>query len=131
MTSITMAVLLCVLVVYCWKRNRRLEYKYMKLVRHKVAAAPSAASSHKETPVDDGGAGCDTELAAAESCALDDGEEDDGEEVSVTVPIKGYGLINKIRSMAMTKVCTSHLVRLHIEFVPRRSLYFISIFFAE
>jgi len=26
MGSITLAFLLCVMVVYCWKRNRRLEY---------------------------------------------------------------------------------------------------------
>ena len=34
MGSITLALLLCVMVVYCWKHNRRLEYKNMKLIRH-------------------------------------------------------------------------------------------------
>lgn len=46
---------------------------------------------------------CDSELAAAESCALDDDEEEE-EEVSVTVPMKSFGLVNKIRSMTSSKV---------------------------
>lgn len=116
MASMTLAVLLCVTVAYCWKRNRRLEYKYMKLIHREPPtgtsstslASASAASLTKE-PVDadasddaDDSAECETPLAAAESCALDDGEEED--EVSITVPIKGYGLINKIRSMTSSKV---------------------------
>lgn len=90
MGSITVALLLCLTVFYCWKRNRRLEYKYMKLARNR------AAPSEKEQPE------CETDLTAAESCALDDDEEED--DVSVTVPVKNYGLVNKIRSMANAKV---------------------------
>lgn len=42
-------------------------------------------------------------MAAAESCALDDDEEEE-DEVSVTVPMKSFGLVNKIRSMTAYKV---------------------------
>ena len=100
MGSITLALLLCVMVVYCWKRNRRLEYKYMKLIRHKPI--PTSAPEGEKEQLDVDSVECETEMAAAESCALDDGEEE--EEVSITVPIKGYGLINKIRSMTAGKV---------------------------
>jgi len=89
MGSITVALLLCLTVFYCWKRNRRLEYKYMKLARN------HAVPTEKEQPE------CETDLTAAESCALDDDEDED--DVSVTVPIKSYGLVNKIRSMANAK----------------------------
>jgi len=47
-------------VVYCWMRNKTLEYKYMKLVE----------SSGNRGRYGD-------ELPAAETCALDEGEEDD------------------------------------------------------
>ena len=44
-------------------------------------------------------------MAAAESCALDDDEEEEeDDEVSVTVPMKSFGLVNKIRSMTAYKV---------------------------
>jgi len=90
MGSIAVALLLCLTVFYCWKRNRRLEYKYMKLARNR------AAPCEKEQPDE-----CETNLTAAESCALDDDEDED--DISVTVPVKNYGLVNKIRSMANPK----------------------------
>ena len=75
MGSITLALLLCVMVVYCWKRNRRLEYKYMKLIRHKPI--PTSAPEGEKEQLDVDSVECETEMAAAESCALDDGEEEE------------------------------------------------------
>lgn len=117
------AVLLCLIVFFCWKRNRRLEYKYSRLARQSSAgrtvhssssntltSATSASGASKESIECD-----EADLVAAESCALDDDEEDeeengarDGRISSVTVPIiktgKSYGIVNKIRSMAASKV---------------------------
>ena len=54
---------------------------------------------------DSGDVDCETEMAAAESCAIDEDDEDEDEDqVSVTVPIKSFGLVNKIRSMTTAKV---------------------------
>ncbi|ESP03535.1 hypothetical protein LOTGIDRAFT_81462, partial [Lottia gigantea] len=55
--AVGVGLLLLVLLVYCWKRNKKLEYRYMKLV---------------ETA-----GGKDGELPAAESCGLDEGEDED------------------------------------------------------
>lgn len=60
---------------------------------------------NRTVPVEKEQSECETDLATAESCALDDDEEE--EEVSVTVPIKNYGLVNKIRSMTKAKVNNS------------------------
>lgn len=70
--------------------------------------------NHKDGP---GGAECDdmADLDAAESCALDEDEDEEEDDIrrvssSVTVPIiktaagKSFGLVNKIRSMAASKV---------------------------
>ena len=102
--SVTTALTLCLIVAYCWKRNRRLEFKYMKLARHKTPArtASSGGNSGADDDKELRDSECETEMTAAESCALDDGEDE--EEVSITVPIKSYGLINKIRSMTTAKV---------------------------
>ena len=112
------AALLCLIVFFCWKRNRRLEYKYSRLARHQsraggqsTASSASAGASSK-TEDEAGGADCDeVELAAAESCGLDDDDEDEYDQdcqVSVTVPIikagKSFGLVNKIRSITSSKV---------------------------
>ncbi|XP_071816008.1 endosome/lysosome-associated apoptosis and autophagy regulator 1-like isoform X2 [Apostichopus japonicus] len=51
---VTMAILMAVLIMFFWKRNRKLEYKYEKLI----------ASANGELP-------------AAETCALSEGEEED------------------------------------------------------
>ena len=54
---------------------------------------------------DSADADCETEMPAAESCALDEDDDDEEEDqVSVTVPIKSFGLVNKIRSMTTAKV---------------------------
>lgn len=102
------AVLLCLTVFACWKRNRRLEYKYCRLARQRASPSSNSLGSTllsdgKDNQEND----CDSDLAAAESCALDDDEEE--EEVSVTVPMKSFGLVNKIRSMTSSKVCIYHL----------------------
>lgn len=95
------ALLLCLTVFFCWKRNRRLEYKYSRLARQR--SAPSSNSAETSSSLKDNSNECETEMAAAESCALDDDEEED-DEVSVTVPMKSFGLVNKIRSMTAYKV---------------------------
>ncbi|KAJ8301946.1 hypothetical protein KUTeg_020933 [Tegillarca granosa] len=51
------AILLLGLIVYCWCQNKSLEYKYMKLVH-------------------DNGPNYDGELPGVDSCALEDGEEE-------------------------------------------------------
>lgn len=51
---VTMAILMAVLIIFFWKRNIKLEYKYQKLV----------ASANGELP-------------AAETCALSEGEDED------------------------------------------------------
>lgn len=77
-----MGILLFVLVVYFWKKNRKLEYKYMKLVQ-------SASSK-------------DGELPPAESCGIHDDEEDQFDSVEFRES-KGQLLLNKLRFMASTK----------------------------
>ena len=98
------AIILCLTVFICWKRNRRLEYKYSRLARQR--SIPSSSSGTDTTSsLKDNGNECETEMAAAESCALDDDEEEEeDDEVSVTVPMKSFGLVNKIRSMTAYKV---------------------------
>lgn len=54
--SVGLGVLLVALLFYCWKKNRKLEYKYMKLVQ---------SGSSKEG-----------ELPTAESCAIYDDDDD-------------------------------------------------------
>ncbi|KAK2719037.1 hypothetical protein QYM36_006154 [Artemia franciscana] len=85
--AITSALLLCLILLCVWKRTRRLEYKYMKLV----------ASAKPNTEQDDGlhDMDQDAELEAAESCALEEGED---EEVSITIPVRSAKILRKIRS---------------------------------
>ncbi|GAB6028023.1 hypothetical protein CHUAL_002249 [Chamberlinius hualienensis] len=80
------AFLLIILVFYFWKKNRKLEYKYMKMVQ---------SSSSK-----------DGDLPPAESCALHDDEEDqfDNEQF---LESKSKVLFSKLRSMAGPKEDTS------------------------
>lgn len=97
------AILLCLTVFICWKRNRRLEYKYSRLARQRSSTPCSSSGNETTSSLKDNGNECETELVAAESCALDD-DEDEEDEVSVTVPMKSFGLVNKIRSMTAYKV---------------------------
>lgn len=98
------AILLCLTVFICWKRNRRLEYKYSRLARQRSSGPGSNNCSETTSSLKENGNECETELAAAESCALDDDEDEEEDEVSVTVPMKSFGLVNKIRSMTAYKV---------------------------
>jgi hypothetical protein len=66
-------------MLYFWKKTQRLEYKYMKLVQ-------SAGGRDGES---------EAELAPAESCALDDGEE---EEIQFSQPLTA-GILNRIKAM--------------------------------
>jgi hypothetical protein len=77
-------ILMCILVIYCWKKNRKLEYKYMKLVH-------SGANSK------------DGELPAAETCALDEGEDEEQFDAVEFKESKGKKLFNKLKSMANKK----------------------------
>ncbi|XP_076341367.1 endosome/lysosome-associated apoptosis and autophagy regulator family member 2-like isoform X1 [Tachypleus tridentatus] len=76
--TIFFGILLCALVLYFWKKNRKLEYRYMKLVQ---------SSSSKES-----------ELPSAESCAIDD-DDDDQYDNSVAFTDKGNGLLGKFRAI--------------------------------
>ncbi|KAK7063026.1 hypothetical protein SK128_018005 [Halocaridina rubra] len=75
LSTVCVALLLCLLLFCLWKKNQRLEYKYMKLV---------ASASSKDGLI---------ELPPAESCALDDGEEEDVQ-FSQNVP---RGILNKLK----------------------------------
>ncbi|CAL4108298.1 unnamed protein product [Meganyctiphanes norvegica] len=75
-TTASLAFLLCLFLYCMWKKNQRLEYKYMKLV---------ANSSSKDGVM---------ELPPAESCALDDGED---EEVQFS-NTPSRGLLNKFKN---------------------------------
>ncbi|XP_030628113.1 endosome/lysosome-associated apoptosis and autophagy regulator family member 2 [Chanos chanos] len=70
-----MAVLLIFLTCYFWKKNKRLEYKYSRLVM----------STNK-----------DCELPAADSCALDEGEENEDDVVYSNTP----SLLGKLKAIA-------------------------------
>lgn len=75
--SVALGLLLFTMVLYFWKKNRKLEYKYMKLVQ---------SSSPK-----------DGELPAAESCAIEDDDDDHFE--SMTFNEKGRGIFGKFRTI--------------------------------
>ncbi|XP_063598992.1 endosome/lysosome-associated apoptosis and autophagy regulator family member 2-like isoform X2 [Penaeus indicus] len=75
LSTVSMALMLCLLLFCLWKKNQRLEYKYMKLV---------ASASSKDGMM---------ELPPAESCALDDGEE---EEVQFTQNAP-RGILSKLK----------------------------------
>ena len=75
--SVALGLLPLVLVVYFWKKNRKLEFKYMKLVQ---------SSSSKEC-----------ELPAAESCGLDEDEEEHFD--SVAFSDKKKGILGKFRTI--------------------------------
>jgi len=77
--TVALALFLCGLMLYFWKKTQRLEYKYMKLVQ-------SAGGRDGES---------EAELAPAESCALDDGEE---EEIQFSQPLTA-GILNRIKAM--------------------------------
>ncbi|XP_049617154.1 endosome/lysosome-associated apoptosis and autophagy regulator family member 2 [Syngnathus scovelli] len=70
-----LAALLVVLTCYFWKKNKRLEYKYSRLVM----------SANKEC-----------ELPAADSCGLDEGEDPDDDTVYTRKP----SLLGKLRAIA-------------------------------
>ncbi|XP_078339498.1 endosome/lysosome-associated apoptosis and autophagy regulator family member 2-like [Crassostrea virginica] len=70
-------VLLFACVIYCWMRNRKLEYRYMKLVE---GSGPSY----------------DGELPGVDSCGLEDGEEEQFDSVSFS-ETKKKGLFSKLR----------------------------------
>ena len=74
---VILGIILLICVLYCWQRNKSLEYKYMKLV-------------HGNEPNYDG------ELPGVDSCALSDGEEDQFDSVQFKES-RGSKLLNKLR----------------------------------
>jgi hypothetical protein len=64
-------------MIHFWRKTQHLEYKYMKLVQ---------SSNNRE----------DVELPPAESCALDDGEEED---IQFSQPNK-QNLLYRFKTMA-------------------------------
>lgn len=70
------------LVIYCWKHNKKLEYKYMKLV----------AGS-------DGGKDGEMNLPAAETCALSDDDEDEHFDAVDFKETKGNQFFSKLKNM--------------------------------
>ncbi|KAL0968318.1 hypothetical protein UPYG_G00265270 [Umbra pygmaea] len=79
MIGVVTAALLVFLTCYFWKKNKRLEFKYSKLVM----------SSNKEC-----------ELPGADSCAVMEGEENDGEMEEEVVYSKKTSLIRKLKAIA-------------------------------
>ncbi|KAG1703654.1 Small G protein signaling modulator 3 [Nymphon striatum] len=76
---ICFGILLLLLVCYFWKKNRKLEYKYMKLIQ---------SNTDKEG-----------ELPIAESCGIEDDEYLEDEQYDNIEYNKGKGLLGKIRAM--------------------------------
>ncbi|KAB7497174.1 hypothetical protein Anas_02860 [Armadillidium nasatum] len=74
LSALSIAIMLCLLLFCLWKKNKKLEYKYMKLI---------ANTNSKDGLM---------ELPPAESCALDDGEDD---EVQFTQK-PPRGILNKL-----------------------------------
>ena len=74
---VILGIILLICVLYCWQRNKSLEYKYMKLV-------------HGNEPNYDG------ELPGVDSCALSDGEEEQFDSVQFKES-RGSKLLNKLR----------------------------------
>ncbi|CAD5110887.1 DgyrCDS252 [Dimorphilus gyrociliatus] len=70
-------ILLCSLLIYCWKKNRKLEYKYSKLIGKKGSNSDEA------------------EMPAPETCALDSSEEEEFDSVKI-VEGKGKRIFNKL-----------------------------------
>lgn len=70
-------VILFLCVIYCWMRNRKLEYKYMKLA-------------------EGSGPNYDGELPGVDSCGLEDGEDEQFDTVSFK-ETKKKGLFSKLR----------------------------------
>lgn len=88
--TVALALLLCSLMLYFWRRTQSLEYKYMKLVQ-------SSGGQDGETEGE-------VHLPPAESCALDDGEE---EEIQFNQPRPAAGLLNRLKAMT-AKVITTY-----------------------
>ncbi|XP_062607265.1 endosome/lysosome-associated apoptosis and autophagy regulator family member 2-like [Saccostrea cucullata] len=76
-SAVGVGILLFLCVIYCWCRNRKLEYKYMKLV-------------------EGSGPNYDGELPGVDSCALEDGEDEHFDTVSFS-ETKKKGLFSKLR----------------------------------
>uniref|UniRef100_A0AAY5KR10 MRH domain-containing protein n=1 Tax=Esox lucius TaxID=8010 RepID=A0AAY5KR10_ESOLU len=74
------AAVLLSITCYFWKKNKRLEYKYSKLVM----------SSNKEC-----------ELPGADSCAMMEGEENEGDMEDEVVYSKKISLIRKLKAIAL------------------------------
>ncbi|KAH8020510.1 hypothetical protein HPB51_002459 [Rhipicephalus microplus] len=107
--GVGLGVLLFGLLVYFWKKNRRLEYKYMKLVQ---------SSSGK-----------DGELPAAESCAIEEDEEDHFENGGYDAK-NNKGLLQKFRTVrigsgkaylsGLNAWAAHHVIILYAPLSPRR-----------
>lgn len=80
--ALSVGLLLLSLVVYCWKKNKKLEYKYMMLVENSAG---------------------EKELPAADTCALDDGEEEHFDVVDFPKDTKRKSLLKTIRSKIGSK----------------------------
>ncbi|KAK7486715.1 hypothetical protein BaRGS_00021999, partial [Batillaria attramentaria] len=72
--ALGVGLLLILLLIYCWSRNKKLEYKYSKLV--------------------ESAGGRDGELPGVESCGMEEGEEDDAVHFADSA---GPRLLQKIR----------------------------------
>ncbi|BFZ08340.1 hypothetical protein BsWGS_11379 [Bradybaena similaris] len=77
--SVGVAIILILLLIYCWSRNKKLEYKYMKLV---------------ETA-----GGQEGEMPAADTCGMEDDEED----VHFAEPGPSASFLGKIRNKLSSK----------------------------
>ncbi|XP_063436075.1 endosome/lysosome-associated apoptosis and autophagy regulator family member 2-like isoform X3 [Mytilus trossulus] len=80
---VALGLILLICVIYCWQRNKNLEYKYMKL-------------THQNEPTYDG------ELPGVDSCGLSDGEEDQFDSVQFKTS-RGSKILNKIRGKRSDK----------------------------
>jgi len=89
--------LLLILVIYCWKKNKKLEYKYSKLMQ---------------------GGNKDGELPEVETCALDDGEDEEQFDAVHFKESKRNRLMNKLRSMGSKRGDMGEFEPIRMDKVP-------------
>ncbi|XP_064604934.1 endosome/lysosome-associated apoptosis and autophagy regulator family member 2-like isoform X3 [Liolophura sinensis] len=80
LAGIGVGIIMCGCLVYCWKKNRKLEYKYMKLVGQENSTGKYG----------------EMELPGVDSCGLDEGEEEQFDAVHFKES-KGKQLFNKLK----------------------------------
>ncbi|KAK3103275.1 hypothetical protein FSP39_018093 [Pinctada imbricata] len=92
-------IILLILLIFCWQKNRKLEYKYMKLVQ---------GGDRNDD---------DAELPGVDSCGLEDGEEEHFDSIGFR-DSKGKGLFSKLKGKRRSKDDENPFETRHTEKIP-------------